>query len=320
MNRTTAWLLIVTPGLPFFLVALAAAVGWLPDPLLYLHADVVLAATAFGVLFSGHAALLVWRGGTARRRTRREVAAARIAAAQERSHFLQRLDHELENPISAALGQLTILTGTPLTPPQQRHLAELAAQLKRVGNLTGDLRRVADLRPRPLDRRPVDLEEVAHEALEIIQDEGAAQSFLAGGGRLSCERETPWKLPLVSGDHELLLLALTNLLQNACKFTAPQGQVKVQLGQEGHGVTVKIIDTGGGIPEKDLAQVGQELYRGGNVDGVPGRGLGLALARAIIERHGGVLDVQSAVGTGTLVTVRLPTEGREKQVNQGTRG
>lgn len=319
MNRAKAWLLIVTPGLPFFLVALAAAVGGLPDRLLYLHIDVVAAAAALGLLFSAHAAFLVWRAGAARRRAQRDVSAARIAAAQERSRFLQRLDHELKNPISAALGQAALLESAPLTPSQRRHLAELTAQLDRIGSLAGDMRRVADLRTRPLDRRPVDVEEAAHEALEIVQGEGAAQSFLAGGGRLSCERETPWRLPAVPGDHELLLLALTNLVQNACKFTGAQGQVKVQLGQEGRRVIIKVIDTGRGISEKDLDHVGQELYRGGNVGDVPGRGLGLALARAIVERHGGSLDVQSAVGAGTVVTVRLPAEEREQGANETTR-
>jgi two-component system OmpR family sensor kinase len=139
--------------------------------------------------------------------------------------------------------------------------------------------------------------------VQIVQGEGAAQLFVAPGGRLTCERKTPWRLPAVMGEPDLLSLALCNLLQNACEFTPPTGQVQVVVRDERPGVS---IDTGRGILPEDQACVGQELYRGQNVGNLPGRGLGLALARAIVERHKGTLDIRSTAGQGTVATVRLP--------------
>lgn len=310
MTRRRAGLLILAPAAPFLLVALAAAVGWIPDDWYYLAGDVIAFSLALAGLLSGVTALLVWRAAVARRRERLAAAesraAAQSAAGRDRAHFLQRLDHEMASPVLAARGVLTWLETTPLNTAQQQALAELYAQLRRVSDLTTDMRRVADLRTRLLDLAPVDVEELAREAVQMAQGEGAAQRFVARGGRLIGERKTPWLLPAVMADPDLLALALCNLIQNACKFTEPPGQVRVVVGEERPWVTVEVIDTGRGIPPEDLARVGQELYRGQNVGDLPGRGLGLALARAIVERHKGTVEVRSTAGQGTIVTVRLP--------------
>ena len=72
-------------------------------------------------------------------------------------------------------------------------------------------------------------------------------------------------------------------------------------------MVIEVADTGPGIPEDEVESVWDELYRGKGARGVPGSGLGLALARAIIERHGGQIRLRSRAGQGTVVTVRLPT-------------
>jgi len=315
MTGRRAALLVLAPAAPFLLVAVAAAVGWIPDEWYYLGGDVAALALALAALSSGLAALLAWRAAVGRRRVRLAAAearaAAQAAAGQDRAHFLQRLDHEITSPLGEARAVLAWLETTPLNAAQQRGLAELHTQLRRVGDLTTDMRRVADLRTRLLDLRPVDVEQLAREALQIVQGEGAAQTFVARGGRLTCERKTPWPLRTVLGDADLLSLALGNLLQNACKFTEPTGQVRVVVGEERPGVTIEVIDTGRGIPQDDLARVGQELYRGQNVGDLPGRGLGLALARAIVERHKGTLEIRSTAGQGTMTTVWLPRNKEE---------
>jgi two-component system OmpR family sensor kinase len=84
--------------------------------------------------------------------------------------------------------------------------------------------------------------------------------------------------------------------------------VEVRAFEDGTFVAIEVADTGPGIPEDEEAQVWEELYRGQGARGVPGSGLGLALVRAIVERHGGGVSLRSRAGQGTVVTMRLPVK------------
>jgi two-component system OmpR family sensor kinase len=101
-------------------------------------------------------------------------------------------------------------------------------------------------------------------------------------------------------------LGIYNLLDNALKFTRPGDTVEVRAYEDGAFVAVEVADTGPGIPQEELSRVWEELYRGQGARGVPGSGLGLALARAIVERHGGRVTLRSRAGQGTVFAVRLP--------------
>jgi two-component system OmpR family sensor kinase len=108
------------------------------------------------------------------------------------------------------------------------------------------------------------------------------------------------------GDWDLLFLATYNLLDNAYKFTRPGDTVEVRAIEEADSVVIEVADTGPGIPEEELPRVWDELYRGQGARGIPGSGLGLALTRAIVDRHGGGVALRSRAGQGTVVTLRLP--------------
>jgi two-component system OmpR family sensor kinase len=103
-------------------------------------------------------------------------------------------------------------------------------------------------------------------------------------------------------------LALLNLLNNAVKFSSPGDRVEVRAFEDSEMVIVEIADTGPGIPEAELPFVWQELYRGRGARGVQGSGLGLALVRAITDRHGGQVSIRSRVNQGSVVTMKLPSE------------
>jgi two-component system OmpR family sensor kinase len=115
-------------------------------------------------------------------------------------------------------------------------------------------------------------------------------------------------VPNVFGDWDLLFLAVYNLLDNALKFTRPGDTVEVRAFEDGSSVVIEIADTGPGIVQEEVPRVWEELYRGQGAQGVPGSGLGLALVRAIVERHGGHTTLRSRVGQGTVVAIRLPVK------------
>jgi signal transduction histidine kinase len=120
-------------------------------------------------------------------------------------------------------------------------------------------------------------------------------------------------MPTLAGvwDGVRLGRVLDNLLGNAVKYSPLGGPIQLCVGTEGDGAEqvalVRVIDRGEGIPEQDLPFIFERFRRGANVEGrIPGTGIGLAGVRRIVEQHGGSIMVESAIGQGTTVTVRLP--------------
>lgn len=255
-----------------------------------LHPAVVILGPALvvaGVLLS----MDIWRR---REQARLEKALAAQSADLEqlRRQFIQRLDHELKNPLTAITVQLDNL-GSALGG-NTVGIADLRAQVDRLALLTRGLRRLADLETRALEPERVDLEELLGEVVELLQRSDRIELDV---------QQRPWALPPVQGDRELLLLAFRNLVENALNYS--EGMVEVRARQAGDRLQVEVIDTGRGIPEADLPHVREELFRAANVHDIPGSGLGLAMADRIIARHDGKLDLRSRPGLGTIATVEL---------------
>jgi two-component system OmpR family sensor kinase len=246
--------------------------------------------------------LVLW--GWAERRGGQRVANLRIQAAEERRRFLQRLDHELKNPLTAIRAGLANLANGLATATQQEALASVEAQVLRLSRLTSDLRKLADLETRPLEQVPVDVAELLQEAVTLAQEQPEADTRQF---TLTLP-QAPWPVPDVLGDWDLLFLATYNLLDNALKFTCPGDTVEVRAFEGGAFVVIEVADTGPGILKEEISRVWEELYRGQGARGIPGSGLGLALARAIVERHGGRVTLRSREGQGTVVTMRLPVQ------------
>jgi len=284
-------------GLGLALAALWQAGLW-PNPVLYLRADV---GTLF--LLLGLIASLGWGLGlslwtAAGRRCEQALTHTLEQQADSHRRFIRRLDHELKNPLTAIRAGLANLAGQGDAPI----LASVRAQVDRLARLSADLRKLADLETQPLEQEPVDLGGLLAELLELAEErpEAAARHL-----RLTLP-QAPWPLPPVAGDRDLLFLALHNLVDNAIKFTRPQDTIEIRAFEDGSAVAVEVADTGPGIGEDELPHLGEELYRGSAGRSVAGSGLGLALVRAIVARHGGTLAIRSRVGQGTVVTLRLP--------------
>lgn len=270
----------------------------LPNYLLSLRIDLGTMGVLVGVFLS-LCLLILWGIGLwLEGQYHHDLADREAKFADEHAQFLRRLDHELKNPLTAIQAGLANLT----SGSNGETLESVQTQTQRLSRLVSDLRKLADLETRPIERAPVDLTELLAEAVSIVNEDPEAghRSF-----NLNLPR-APWPLPEVMGDENLLLLAILNILDNAVKFTQPGATIEVRAFEDSNMVIVEIADTGSGIPDEELPYVWQELYRGRHARGIPGSGLGLALVRAIAEKHGGQVSIRSRVNTGTVVTVKVP--------------
>ena len=293
---------ILAPLLIFAAALLLAILLWsgaLPDMLITLRTDLgnLLLVLSVLVAVPWLMVVLAWR-----RRRQAAIHIVRLEAADEKRRFLRRLDHELKNPLTAIRAGLANLAETHLEDAQLQTLSSVEAQTLRLSRLSSDLRKLAELETRPLERSTVDVNEMLHEAYSLAQDQPNA-----GERELKITvPQAPWPLPAIQGDRDLLFLAVHNLLDNAIKFTQPGSTIEIRGFEDGSSLVVEVADTGQGIPEDELAHVGEELYRARGARGIPGNGLGLALVQAIIHLHGGKVTIRSREGKGTVVTLRLP--------------
>ncbi|MGC9348529.1 MAG: sensor histidine kinase [Anaerolineae bacterium] len=308
------WLAALIPGAAGILTS-ALLNRWLEQPpQLYVRADIVALSWMVGVGLSlvSVAGLGIHRAATSRAEAAR--LAAHAQAGEERQRFLRRLDHELKNPLTAIQVALANVDYATTSQSRAEALDSVKTQTQRIGRLIADLRKLAELETRSLEFGPVDLSELLQEVVLLVQ--GSVPEGAPGSGSDEPEAldrqlnlivpQAPWPLPEISGDWDLIFLAVYNLLSNAIKFTEPGDTVEVRAFEDGRYIVIEVADTGPGIPAEEQALVWEELYRAKASRGIPGSGLGLALVRAIVNRHGGRASLRSRAGQGTVVTMRLP--------------
>jgi two-component system OmpR family sensor kinase len=292
-------LALVPAGLGVILAALWQA-GLLSNFILYLRADVGTLFLLLGLMGSvaWGLGLVLW--GLACRRGDQVLAQLHLEQADSRRRFIRRLDHELKNPLTAIRAGLANLADRNDGPI----LSSVRAQVDRLARLTADLRKLADLETRTIEHERVDLGGLLQDVLEVAQERRKPAAC-----PISLHLpQVPWPLSPVVGDRDLLLLALHNVVDNACKFSRPEDKIEVRAFEDGAFVAIEVADTGPGIREDELSHLGEELYRGSAAHSIEGSGLGLALVKMIVKRHGGTMSIRSREGQGTLVTLRLPAQ------------
>jgi two-component system OmpR family sensor kinase len=307
------WMIPLVPagvGVILFVVLLATG---LPNPILYLRADLATLALMLGLFlafFSGVNVALWWWERSARER---ELAQVASQAADERRRFLRRLDHEVKNPLTAIRAGLANLAAMPEVTPHGEALSSIEAQVMRLSRLLADLRKLAEFETQPIERTQVDLAALLEEVYQL-----AGERPEAAERRITLTMpQAPWPLPSIYADWDLLFLAVHNLVDNAIKYTLPGNTIEIRAFEDDQSVVIEVADTGPGIPESELPHVWEELSRGYSARGVPGSGLGLALVRTITERHGGRVMLRSRAGHGTVFTMRLPVSTRPTVRRQG---
>jgi signal transduction histidine kinase len=237
-----------------------------------------------------------------------DVTASR-EAERMKDEFTALVSHELRTPLTSIIGYLELLRGDaeadgddPAARQRAQFLAVVDRNARRLLRLVGDLLFVAQVEAGKLslDEGDVDLEAVAHESVEA-----AAPRARDGGVELTLEAEP---VPPVRGDRDRLAQALDNLVSNAIKFTHEGGRVTVRLMREGERVVLEVEDTGIGISQPDLQRLFQRFFRTQRATSaaIPGVGLGLTIAQAIVHGHDGQISVHSMDGQGTTFRIELP--------------
>jgi signal transduction histidine kinase len=140
----------------------------------------------------------------------------------------------------------------------------------------------------------------------VLQDVCQTHREIAPMARIAVECVPP-SLPM-TGDRNLLSQALSNLLSNAIKYSPSGAQVTARAAAEGDDIVVTVADHGIGIPPGDAGRLFERYYRGSNVSGVVGTGVGLYLVKIVVDLHGGSVAVDSREGEGSRFTLRLPAK------------
>ena len=220
--------------------------------------------------------------------------------------FVSSVSHELRTPITSIHGYLEMLldeTLGELSPAQRSAVEKVESNSRRLLGLIDDLLTLSRLQEDGLNLAPrvVDLRTLVGDACEVV-----APAAETGGLRLRVSvPEEP--MPFL-GERDMLERALVNLVGNAVKFTPGGGEVEVSLLPREEGSVVVVRDTGIGIPLAEQEHLFPRFFRSSLAQrqAIPGSGLGLSIARAVVHQHGGTLRVESAEGVGTTFYVELP--------------
>jgi len=226
----------------------------------------------------------------------------RIELEEARRLLLRSVVHEFGRLIGGLQAALHALQGGAVEAPELRREL-LQGMTRATGELTRLLEDLTHLyrhaaSPLSLQRRPLALG-------PWLRERAILWAGMARERALHWREEIPPALPTIQADPERLAQALGNLVDNALKFTPAGGCVALHATVQDREVWIQVQDTGPGIPSEDLPRLFEPFYRGSHEDR-PGLGLGLFLARMIVEAHGGRLEVESRVGEGSRFTVILP--------------
>ncbi len=223
---------------------------------------------------------------------------------QMRSQLLGDVSHELRTPLTAIKGSMEALVDgvLPATAATFEQIEQEADRLQRLVNDLQELSRV-EAGAFELDRKPLRMPELLQKAAESVDPQ-----YIQKGVTLI--RQWPADLPLIQGDSDRLQQVLINLLSNACQYTPTGGEVRLRAQVQKDEVVIAVMDNGIGIPPEHLPHIFTRFYRvdksrsrqeGG------GSGIGLTIARHLVEAHGGRIWAESAgVGKGSTFAFVLP--------------
>jgi signal transduction histidine kinase len=216
-------------------------------------------------------------------------------AVRAREEVLAIVSHDLRNPLNAVtLGASLLQTSKTLADEDREQIDTIEISARRMSRLIADLldvTRVEGGKRLPIDPVPVPVREILGEAEELFR----AQAAVA---QVSMEYADASALPQVHADRHRVMQVLSNLIGNSLKFTPPGGRILVDAKREDGSVLFTVADTGPGIPKQHLSDIFSPYWQAKRTERM-GAGLGLPIAKGIVEAHGGRIWVESEPGNGT---------------------
>jgi signal transduction histidine kinase len=236
----------------------------------------------------------------AMREARREAELARL-----RSDFVANVSHELRTPLSSIqiFSETLKQNRTTSREKQEQYLDTISSESDRLARLVDNVLNFSRLErhAKEFDFRLTNIGEVVGSAVE-------AYRFYAEQRGATINLNIAPELPQMEADAEAISQMVINLVDNAVKYSEDEGEITVNVFRRGGNIIIQVVDRGVGINEEDLKKIFDKFYRGKNVAnlGTGGTGLGLTLAKAVAEAHGGDIRVRSKEGAGSRFSAILP--------------
>ena len=221
-----------------------------------------------------------------------------------RADFVSLVSHELRSPMAAVIGAARTLQGRwrELSADQRESfLALIADETARLADLIGDVLDTSRIEAGTFTFSFGDVD-VGELVREVVGTTALGQDEVAVTANVSAS------LPRLRGDRKRLRQVLQNLLDNAVKYSSAGGEVRVRTYASNGALRVDVSDDGPGIPYEDQRLIFEKFGRSSGSESKPGTGLGLFIARSIVEAHGGTLDVESSPARGATFVLKLPLE------------
>jgi len=218
-----------------------------------------------------------------------------------RTKLMQNVSHDLRTPLASIKGYLEVIKDDNFSPQEKNDAIKvIESEIERLEKMVKDLTELssADSKTLPLELEKVNLTSIIKEVFSSFYIKTKEKGL---DGILDIDDKPIYIL----GDNQKLKEVFSNLIENAIKYTN-NGFIKISLSEEKDKVRVEVEDSGIGIKEKDLPHIFERFYKGENVNGQPGMGLGLSIVKEYVYAHNGEIYVESTEGKGTKFTVLFP--------------
>jgi signal transduction histidine kinase len=221
-----------------------------------------------------------------------------------KSDFISSVSHELRTPLTSIKAYAETMLDDPNMEQKTRQefLQIINEESDRLTNLINGILDISKIEAGTIEiiRKPVNVSSLAKRAAESLE-------YVAGKKKIRLQTDIAQHLPELLGDENKIFSMITNLINNAIKFTPENGNVSVSAQLVNNELVVKVSDTGMGIPKNDMTKIFGRFYRV-NRPGkqIQGTGLGLAIVKEIVMKHDGRIDVESEIEKGSTFTVYLP--------------